>query len=133
MNLGNPFNQLAIVYSYQHDLFGAALNYYRALCVRWPFPTAKDNLIRTLGKSLEADRDLWRARRAKEAGEGSGAVAEDGGKGKGKSQAKGKNEAEEDGPGDLEGKFKQDVVLLHALWTGKCRYALLLFSSYPMS
>ncbi|KAG8713267.1 hypothetical protein FRC08_013477 [Ceratobasidium sp. 394] len=104
---GNPFNQLAIVYSYQHDLFGAALNYYRALCVRRPFPTAKDNLIRTLGKCLEADREMWRVRRAKEAEEGE----------KGKEGPQSENE----GPGDLEAKFKQDVVLLHALWTGKHR------------
>ncbi|KAG9127065.1 hypothetical protein FRC07_000786 [Ceratobasidium sp. 392] len=104
---GNPFNQLAIVYSYQHDLFGAALNYYRALCVRRPFPTAKDNLLRTLTKCLEADREMWRVRRAKE--------AEEGEKGKEKTQP------ESEGPGDLETKFKQDVVLLHALWAGKCR------------
>ncbi|KAG8778681.1 hypothetical protein FRC12_024858 [Ceratobasidium sp. 428] len=103
---GNPFNQLAIVYSYQHDLFGAALNYYRALCVRRPFPTAKDNLMRTLGKCLEVDREMWRARRAKE---------EEGEKGKDKAPP------ENEGPGDLETKFKQDVVLLHALWAGKCR------------
>ncbi|KAG9080881.1 hypothetical protein FRC06_006034, partial [Ceratobasidium sp. 370] len=102
---GNPFNQLAIVYSYQHDLFGAALNYYRALCVRRPFPTAKDNLIRTLGKCLEVDREMWRVRRAKEAEEGE--------------TGKEKSQSENEGPGDLEAKFKQDVVLLHALWAGK--------------
>ncbi|QRV98653.1 Est1 DNA/RNA-binding domain protein [Ceratobasidium sp. AG-Ba] len=102
---GNPFNQLAIVYSYQHDLFGAALNYYRALCVRRPFPTAKDNLIRTLAKCLEADREMWRIRRAKE--------------------ASGEKEEKDDESSDLETKFKQDVVLLHALWAGKCRPAKL--------
>lgn len=76
-------------------------------------------MIRTLSKSLEEDRELWRARRAKEIGEGGG--IEDGGKGKGKSQVNGKNGTEEEGLGDLESRFKQDVVLLHALWTGKCR------------
>ncbi|KAG8690558.1 hypothetical protein FRC11_010745 [Ceratobasidium sp. 423] len=117
---GNPFNQLAIVYSYQHDFFGAALNYYRALCVRKPFPTAQDNLVRTLAKCLEADREMWRERREQEAnGEG------DVGKGKGKAQPAGKSPIDNDASKDLEGRFKQDIVLLHALWAGKCRPAKL--------
>ncbi|CAE6501881.1 unnamed protein product [Rhizoctonia solani] len=109
---GNPFNQLAIVYSYQHNFFGAALHYYRALCVRKPFPTAQDNLVRTLGKCLEADREMWRERRDQETNES------DSGKGKGKPLAG-------DTSKDLESRFKHDVVLLHALWTGKCRPAKL--------
>ncbi|KAH7337575.1 hypothetical protein B0J17DRAFT_663449 [Rhizoctonia solani] len=114
---GNPFNQLAIVYSYQHDFFGAALNYYRALCVRKPFPTAQDNLVRTLAKCLEADREMWRERREHE-GES------DSGKGKGKAQPARKS-PDSDPSKDLESRFKHDVVLLHALWAGKCRSAKL--------
>ncbi|CAE6499160.1 unnamed protein product [Rhizoctonia solani] len=109
---GNPFNQLAIVYSYQHNFFGAALHYYRALCVRKPFPTAQDNLVRTLGKCLEADREMWRERRDQENGSDSG---------KGKSTRK----PLADDTKDLESRFKHDVVLLHALWAGKCRPAKL--------
>lgn len=125
-NIGNPFNQLAIVYAYQHDFFGAALYYYRALCVRKPFPTAQDNLVRTLGKCLEVDRELWRVRRAEEGNDGPNegmGAAEDTGKGKAKAQSNGKSGVDNDGSRDLESKFKQDVVLLHALWIGKCRYA----------
>ncbi|CAE6426400.1 unnamed protein product [Rhizoctonia solani] len=114
---GNPFNQLAIVYSYQHDFFGAALNYYRALCVRKPFPTAQDNLVRTLAKCLDADREMWRERREHE-GES------DSGKGKGKAQPAEKS-PDNDASMDLESRFKHDVVLLHALWAGKCRSAKL--------
>ncbi|CAE6461003.1 unnamed protein product [Rhizoctonia solani] len=116
---GNPFNQLAIVYSYQHDFFGAALNYYRALCVRKPFPTAQDNLVRTLAKCLEADREMWRERREQEAS------GDDSGKGKGKAEPVGKSSIDNDTSKDLESRFKQDVVLMHALWTGKCRPAKL--------
>ncbi|KAJ1301149.1 hypothetical protein OPQ81_003561 [Rhizoctonia solani] len=116
---GNPFNQLAIIYSYQHDFFGAALNYYRALCVRKPFPTAQDNLVRTLAKCLEADREMWRERREQEAN------GSDSGKGKGKAQPPGKSPTDKDASKDLESRFKQDVVLLHALWAGKCRPAKL--------
>ncbi|KAB5591556.1 hypothetical protein CTheo_4985 [Ceratobasidium theobromae] len=122
---GNPFNQLAIIYAYQHDYFGAALNYYRALCVKKPFPTAQDNLIRTLGKCLDADRELWRERKAQEGGgegqsHGSGGPV-DTGKGKRAAQAGGKPGPDNDGLKNLESRFKQDVALLHALWTGKCR------------
>ncbi|KAF8752149.1 Telomerase activating protein Est1 [Rhizoctonia solani] len=115
LNAGNPFNQLAIVHSYQHDFFGAALNYYRALCVRKPFPTAQDNLIRSLAKCLEVDREMWRERREQEAS------GDDSGKGKGKAEPAGKPSADNDASKDLESRFKQDVVLLHALWAGKCR------------
>ncbi|CAE7092886.1 unnamed protein product [Rhizoctonia solani] len=114
---GNPFNQLAIVYSYQHDFFGAALHYYRALCVRKPFPTAQDNLVRTLGKCLEADREMWRGRKDHEVNGGEG-------KGNGEVQSEEKPVVD-DTSKDLESRFKHDVVLLHALWAGKCRPAKL--------
>ncbi|CAE6366101.1 unnamed protein product [Rhizoctonia solani] len=124
---GNPFNQLAIVYSYQHDFFGAALSYqhdffgaalhyYRALCVKKPFPTAQDNLVRTLGKCLDADREMWRERKDQEMN------GSDSSKGKGKSAGK---TLADDTSKDLESRFKHDVVLLHALWSGKCRPAKL--------
>ncbi|CAE6439971.1 unnamed protein product [Rhizoctonia solani] len=116
---GNPFNQLAIVYSYQRDFFGAALNYYRALCVRKPFPTAQDNLVRTLAKCLEADREMWKERREQELS------GDDLGKGKDKEDSAEKPCTDNDASKDLESRFKHDVVLMHALWAGKCRQAKL--------
>ncbi|ELU42831.1 EST1 domain-containing protein [Rhizoctonia solani AG-1 IA] len=68
---GNPFNQLAIVHSYQHDFFGAALNYYRALCVRKPFPTAQDNLIRRKEGSKKLVATIQAKEKAKQSQPGS--------------------------------------------------------------
>lgn len=49
---GNPSNQLAVVATYQNDTLGAVYQYYRALCVKVPFETAKVNLGAALGKAL---------------------------------------------------------------------------------
>ncbi|CAO1612784.1 unnamed protein product [Parajaminaea phylloscopi] len=51
---GNPSNQLAVVATYQSDTFGALYHYYRALCVRRPFVTAKINLGSVLIKAVDA-------------------------------------------------------------------------------
>lgn len=49
---GNPSNQLAVVSAYSGDVFGAVYHYYRALCVKVPFESAKINLGTSLGKSV---------------------------------------------------------------------------------
>ncbi|KAI0342447.1 hypothetical protein BDW22DRAFT_1429283 [Trametopsis cervina] len=50
---GNPSHQLAILSSYQKDIFGSLVHYYRALCVRTPYETASENLGTVLSKALE--------------------------------------------------------------------------------
>lgn len=50
---GNPSHQLAILSSYQKDVFGSLVHYYRALCVRTPYETAADNLGTVLNKAFE--------------------------------------------------------------------------------
>ncbi|KAG0147799.1 hypothetical protein CROQUDRAFT_132385 [Cronartium quercuum f. sp. fusiforme G11] len=49
---GNPSNQLAVLASYMSDNLSSAYHYYRALCVKEPFPTAKQNLRLTFNKAL---------------------------------------------------------------------------------
>ena len=49
---GNPMNQLAVVAMRTGDRFLAAYEYFRALCVRFPFETARENLDRLLDKAL---------------------------------------------------------------------------------
>lgn len=53
---GNPSHQLAILSLHAGDVFSSTLHYYRALCIRKPFPTAQENLEKTLGKALEKHR-----------------------------------------------------------------------------
>lgn len=50
---GNPSHQLAILASYQKDVFGSLVHYYRALCVRTPYETAAENLGTVLNKAFE--------------------------------------------------------------------------------
>ncbi|PLW55853.1 hypothetical protein PCANC_02196 [Puccinia coronata f. sp. avenae] len=56
---GNPSNQLAILSSYIPDVVSSVYYYYRALCVKNPFPTARQNLggcfARALAKMKETD------------------------------------------------------------------------------
>ncbi|CEH12730.1 Nonsense-mediated mRNA decay protein [Ceraceosorus bombacis] len=52
---GNPSNQLAVMATYSGDTFAAVHHYYRALCVRHPFETARQNLKVTLRKAF----DIW--------------------------------------------------------------------------
>lgn len=49
---GNPSNQLAVLASYAGDSLSSAYHYYRALCVKQEFPTARHNLELTFKKSL---------------------------------------------------------------------------------
>ncbi|MBW0468819.1 hypothetical protein O181_008534 [Austropuccinia psidii MF-1] len=50
---GNPSNQLAVLSSYVPDILSCAYHYYRALSVKNPFPTARQNLRLTFTKALE--------------------------------------------------------------------------------
>lgn len=89
---GNASHQLAILASYQKDIFFSLFHYYRALCVRQPYDTASENLGTILSKAL----DQWKVRikqgeRDKEAGM---VVA----------------------PKIRIETFKDNVVILHALW-----------------
>lgn len=55
---GNPSHQLAILASYQKDIFNSLFHYYRALCVKQPWDTAMENLALILRKQLDA----WKAK-----------------------------------------------------------------------
>ncbi|KAJ8082176.1 hypothetical protein PM082_008023 [Marasmius tenuissimus] len=50
---GNPSHQLAILASYQKDMFTSLVHYYRALCVRHPYDSASDNIHTILHKVVE--------------------------------------------------------------------------------
>lgn len=57
---GNASHQLAILASYQKDVFASVLHYYRSVCVRSPYDPASENLAVLLRKALEqyaASRD----------------------------------------------------------------------------
>ncbi|KAI8443033.1 hypothetical protein BY996DRAFT_4604629, partial [Phakopsora pachyrhizi] len=51
-NNGNPSNQLAVLSSYIPDILSSAYHYFLALCVKNPFPTARQNLKMTFTKAL---------------------------------------------------------------------------------
>lgn len=91
---GNPSHQLAILASYQRDLFGSLVHYYRALCVLQPYDTASENLGVVLNKAL----DQWRNKIKRE-------------KDKGIEQ-----ESTALAPHLRVEMFKEKVVVLHALW-----------------
>jgi hypothetical protein len=42
---GNPFNQLAVIDTYEGNELEAVCLYFRSLVVTFPFPTATDNLL----------------------------------------------------------------------------------------
>lgn len=50
--LGNAPNQLAVLAIWTGDSFLAAYHCYRAMAVRQPFPTAQDNLVKSVEKVL---------------------------------------------------------------------------------
>ncbi|CAL1709545.1 unnamed protein product [Somion occarium] len=58
---GNPSHQLAIIASYQKDIFTSLMHYYRALCVRQPYETASENMGSVLHRAL----DQWKVKQAK--------------------------------------------------------------------
>ncbi|KAI7945075.1 hypothetical protein MJO28_010770 [Puccinia striiformis f. sp. tritici] len=55
---GNPSNQLAVLSSYIPDILSSAYHYYRALCVKTPFPTARQNLGTTFTKALAKKMEI---------------------------------------------------------------------------
>ncbi|THH29500.1 hypothetical protein EUX98_g4699 [Antrodiella citrinella] len=90
---GNPSHQLAILCSYEKDMFNSLTHYYRALCVRQPYDTASENMGTVLSRAL----DMWKARRAKR-----------------------EEEAQTD-PDSIAPRLrvegiKEKVIVLHALW-----------------
>ncbi|KAI1790092.1 hypothetical protein LXA43DRAFT_1150285 [Ganoderma leucocontextum] len=95
---GNPAHQMAILASYQKDVFASLVHYYRALCVRSPYDTAAENLGTVLTKTL----DQWKARGAKRDRE------------REKEQARG--EAPPMAPRLRVESFKEKLIVLHALW-----------------
>ncbi|KAI0080446.1 hypothetical protein K474DRAFT_1723038 [Panus rudis PR-1116 ss-1] len=58
---GNPSHQLAIICSYQKEIYNSLYHYYRALCVRQPYDTAAENMGNVLHRALEQ----WKARGGK--------------------------------------------------------------------
>jgi protein SMG7 len=55
-DVGNACHQLAILANYQQDPFASVLQYYRAICVKYPYETAAANLDSTLSRNLEGYR-----------------------------------------------------------------------------
>lgn len=95
---GNPAHQMAILASYQKDVFNSLVQYYRALCVRSPYDTAAENLGTVLSKTL----DQWKARGAKRDKE------------REKEQARG--DATQMAPRLRVEAYKEKLIVLHALW-----------------
>ncbi|KZT59281.1 hypothetical protein CALCODRAFT_493839 [Calocera cornea HHB12733] len=90
---GTPFNQLAILATYQSKQFDALYYYYRAASTKQPFATVAENVDRLLSKAIQTFRR----------------------------QAEGESDSP---PIDEQGRletFKQDVVILHALWARNSR------------
>jgi tetratricopeptide (TPR) repeat protein len=94
---GNPSHQLAILASYQKDIFGSLVHYYRALCVRTPYETASENLGTVLNKAFEQYKAKGLVReQEKQAEIASGAPAV---------------------PRLRVEAFKEKVVVLHSMWS----------------
>ena len=89
---GNASHQLAILASYQKDTFESLVQYYKALCVRSAYDPAAENMGNILSKFLDA----WKRRRKGKAG----------------------RPPSEDLTGTKTNSlsFKDNVILLHALW-----------------
>ncbi|KAF9078548.1 hypothetical protein BDP27DRAFT_15877 [Rhodocollybia butyracea] len=86
---GNPSHQLAIIASYEKDMFTSLVHYYRSLCVKHPYETASENMAGLLSRTLE------------------------------QRNTSGKKEVPPDiahVPKVLIEEFKHKVVVLHALW-----------------
>lgn len=50
---GSPSNQLAVLALYKNDVLSSVYYYYRALCVKSPFESARSNLEATYRKSID--------------------------------------------------------------------------------
>jgi tetratricopeptide (TPR) repeat protein len=106
---GNPYHQLAILASYQKDLFGSLIYYYRALCVLQPYDTASENLGTVVNKAL----DQWKTRMKREKEKNGGKVVD-------------RHGCPPLAPRLRVENFKEKVVVLHALWRlGVDRYGFL--------
>ncbi|TRM67084.1 hypothetical protein BD626DRAFT_566125 [Schizophyllum amplum] len=88
---GNPSHQMAIIASYQNDVFSSVVHYYRALCVRQPYEPAADNLSTVFHKAL----DQFKRR---------------------KQQEHEKGDASEVSVRSRIDSFKDKIVVIHALW-----------------
>ena len=88
-NEGNASHQLAILASYQKDTFESLVHYYRAICVQVSYDPAAENMGNILSKFL----DVWHTKRGKA-----------------------KASLEDGNVRDQARTFKDDVVLVHALW-----------------
>ncbi|EJU01610.1 hypothetical protein DACRYDRAFT_89295 [Dacryopinax primogenitus] len=93
-NNGTPFNQLAILATYQSNSFDALYYYYRAACTTQPFGTVSENLERLLSKAIQTYR---RAQTDEES-----------------------RPPMEDHTNAVDA-LKQDVVILHGLWARNSR------------
>lgn len=59
---GNPFNQLAVIATYQNEEMDAAYYYFRSIAVRMPFMTAEENLNLIFQKTKRTiDQDAKKA------------------------------------------------------------------------
>ncbi|KAF8635724.1 hypothetical protein AX15_000340 [Amanita polypyramis BW_CC] len=92
-NEGKPSHQLAILASYKKDVYMSLAHYYRALCIKLPYDTALSNMGTLLSKTL----DSWRVANKHD---------------KNRNLPLDTNEH----PGIRVDKFKERVVVLHALW-----------------
>lgn len=92
---GNSSHQLAILAFYQGDMFSSLFHYYRALCVRQPYDTASENVKIILNKALDQQN-----KKTKDVTQTTTTIPESG----------------EVPPRLRVENFKENVVLLHALW-----------------
>lgn len=97
---------MAVLSAYASDSLSSAYHYYRALCVKQPFTTAKGNLELTYGKALTK----WQDEKAKEkvdateGGEETGNEREAQGPPSGPAELRNEVQAE---------KFRKEFVALH--------------------
>ncbi|KIY49856.1 hypothetical protein FISHEDRAFT_40434 [Fistulina hepatica ATCC 64428] len=100
---GNPSHQMAIIATYQKDVFSALLHNYRALCVLQPYDTAAENMGVILSKAM----DQWRRSR--------------------------RDDTADPPPHIQVERFKESVVVLHAMWRDKVdtrKHASAIYKNY---
>lgn len=121
---GNPSNQLAVVASYAGDPLSSAYHYYRALCVKTPFPTARPNLEIMYDKALHK----WPKGPVMPAG---GGEKEPGGRNRRRRKAPVEEQALAEGEGNeveraemVADRLRTEFVTLHAMLFTKHRYVV---------
>ena len=110
---GNPSNQLAVLAGYENDSLSTVYHYYRALCVKKAFTTARQNLAPTFAKILtswESDEKAKADKKRLQARNGSYADV-DGDDGTPGSRAK----MEKMDAAELVDDFQKAFVILHAI------------------